>query len=42
LTEEGKQLETVLSPWNFEQAMKIPSERERFSQLLDQAIANLS
>lgn len=47
LTEEGKQLETVLPPISLElreQAMKgIPSaERERFSQLLDQAIANLS
>ncbi len=47
LTEEGKQLKAVLPPIALEireQAMKgIPDdERERFSKLLDQAIANLS
>lgn len=47
LTEAGKELEDVLpsiAAELLEQAMKgIPdSERERFSQLLDQAIANLS
>jgi DNA-binding MarR family transcriptional regulator len=47
LTEEGRQLKTVLPPIAQElreQAMKgIPSaERQRFSQLLDQAIANLA
>ncbi len=47
LTEAGKQLETVLPPIALEireQAMTgIPhDERERFSQLVDRAIANLS
>ena len=47
LTEEGKQLETVLPPiaWEIrEQAMRgIPcDDRERFSQLVNQAIANFS
>jgi len=47
LTEAGKQLETVLPPIAAElreQAMRgiDYDERERFSQLLDQAIANLS
>lgn len=47
LTEAGKQLETVLPPLVVElreEAMKgMPDpERERFSQLLNQAIANLS
>lgn len=47
LTEAGKQLETVLPPLVVElreEAMKgMPyADRERFSQLLNQAIANLS
>jgi DNA-binding MarR family transcriptional regulator len=47
LTQEGKQLQTVLPPIAVEirdRAMQgIPSEeREVFSQILDQAIANLS
>jgi DNA-binding MarR family transcriptional regulator len=47
LTEAGKQLETVLPPIAAElreQAMRgiDYDERERFSQLLDQAIANIS
>lgn len=47
LTEEGKQLETVLPPIVAEvpeQAMKgiPPAQRELFSQLVDQAIANVS
>jgi len=46
LTEEGRQLQTVLPPIALEireQAMKgmPPAERQRFSHLLDQAIANL-
>jgi len=47
LTQEGKELEDILLPIAFEhreQAMQgiSPEDRERFSQLLDQAIANLS
>lgn len=47
LTEAGKQMETVLPPIALEireQAMQgMPqAERERFSQLINQAIANLS
>jgi len=47
LTKEGKQLETVLPPLAMELReqvlLGIPlQERERFSQLVDQAIANLS
>jgi len=47
LTEEGKRLETVLPPIGVEireQTMKgiSPAQQELFSQLVDQAIANLS
>jgi DNA-binding MarR family transcriptional regulator len=47
LTEAGKELQTVLPPIAFElreEAMEgfLPEERQRFSQLLDRAIANLS